>query len=83
MFTTTPIQKRFRFVNEEIFRQSEPASQFRSLDFICECRDPSCFSVLPLTVSRFARITAISSSYAVLSGHPTSEVAAGESSRAA
>lgn len=82
MFTASPLQTRFRFVNEEILRQSEPTLPFESLAFICECRDPSCFGVLPLTASSFAQLTSVSS-YAVLNGHPTGKAMTRLSSQAA
>ena len=74
MSASTPIQRRFRYVNNEILDQSRPVSPFAMLGFVCECSDPSCFGVLPLTVSRFVRGTAGHDRYLVLAGHPTGDV---------
>ena len=74
MFTTIPPQERFRSVNEEILRQSRSRSPFATLDFICECCDPHCYGVLPLSISRFERLRSAAGMYAVLGGHLTKDV---------
>ncbi len=75
---TMPVQKRFRSINEEILRQAEPRSRFTRLDFICECRDPHCFGVLPLSVARFRRLGSAPGTFVVVIGHatPSADVAA-------
>lgn len=79
MFTTIPLQERFRSVNEEILRQSRSRSPFAMLDFICECCDPHCYGVLPLSISRFERLRSAAGMYAVLGGHPGKDIGTGQS----
>jgi len=62
----------FRAVNERI-RALEGDRAFGHYDFVCECGDESCTSVMRMTAEQYASVRAAVNQFAVLPGHERTE----------
>jgi hypothetical protein len=62
----------FRAVNERI-RELEGDRTIGDYDFVCECGDDTCTSVMRMTADEYETVRAMPDQYAVLPGHESGE----------
>jgi len=65
----------FRAVNERI-RELEGDRVIGDYDFVCECEDDTCTSVVRMTAAQYEAVRAGANQYAVLPGHERAEAGA-------
>ena len=63
----------FRDINEQISEVSE-GQQGRWFDALCECADPACVTLIPITADEYAKVRARGIRFALRGGHELPEI---------
>ena len=64
---------RLREINEGIRRDRDPDDDVHHVGFVCECAQPDCTSIIPMTPAEYEELRAAPTRFVVVDGHQLSE----------